>query len=120
MAPAWGKSGRRPLVIAAADSPGAEDADLLLVDARRPGRYGGTGERADWAAAARLAASRPLVLAGGLTPHSVAEAVAAVRPFALDVSSGVEAAPGVKGAGLLRAFTAAVVTADADIRAAAP
>lgn len=107
--------GLRPLVVAAADTLGADDADLLLLDARRPGRYGGTGERADWAAAARLATSRPLVLAGGLTPDSVAEAVATVRPYALDVSSGVETAPGFKDEGLLRAFVAAAAAADADI-----
>jgi phosphoribosylanthranilate isomerase len=105
--------GLRPLVIAAADTPGAEHADLLLLDARRPGRYGGTGEHADWVAAARLAADRPLVLAGGLTPVSVGEAVAAVRPFAVDASSGLEASPGRKDATLLRAFVEAVAAADA-------
>lgn len=104
--------GLRPLVIAAADTPDADDADLLLLDSRRPGAYGGTGERADWAAAARLAVDRPLVLAGGLTPESVGEAIATVHPFALDVSSGVEVSPGRKHAALLRAFVTAVTAAD--------
>ncbi len=105
--------GLRPLVIAAADTRGADGADLLLVDSRRPGQYGGTGVRADWAAAARLAAERRLVLAGGLDAATAAAAVAAVRPFALDVSSGVEISPGVKDETRLRAFFAAVAAADA-------
>jgi phosphoribosylanthranilate isomerase len=104
--------GLRPLVIAAADTRGAEGADLILVDSRRPGQYGGTGIRADWAAAARLAAGRRLMLAGGLNAATAATAVTAVRPFALDVSSGVEASPGVKDEALLRAFFAAVAGAD--------
>ncbi len=105
--------GLRPLVIAAADTRGADGADLLLVDSRRPGQYGGTGVRADWAAAAALATERRLVLAGGLDTATAAAAVAAVRPFALDVSSGVEASPGVKDEVRLRAFFAAVAAADA-------
>lgn len=69
---------------------------MLLVDADDPTRRGGTGARADWLAAARLAAQRPIVLAGGLTPGNVAAAIAAVRPYGVDVSSGVEDAPGIK------------------------
>lgn len=68
----------------------------LLVDADDPVRRGGTGAKADWAAAARLAADRPIVLAGGLTPTNVADAVRQVRPFGIDVSSGVEISPGIK------------------------
>jgi phosphoribosylanthranilate isomerase len=69
---------------------------MLLVDAHDPARRGGTGKTVDWTAAAALAARRPVVLAGGLTPVNVAAAVAQVRPAGIDVSSGVESSPGVK------------------------
>jgi len=68
----------------------------LLVDAHDPVKRGGTGETADWTSAAALAGSRRVVLAGGLRPENAAAAVAAVKPFAIDVSSGVEVSPGVK------------------------
>ena len=60
------------------------------------GPSSGIGEMADWGRAAELSAQTELILAGGLTPANVAEAIAAVRPFGVDVSSGVEASPGVK------------------------
>lgn len=69
---------------------------LLLLDAHVPGRYGGTARTADWDSAARLAGRCRLLLAGGLTPENVAAAAACVRPWAVDVASGVESAPGVK------------------------
>ena len=72
------------------------DDTTLLVDAADMDRRGGTGQQVDWAAAAPLARARRLVLAGGLTPANVADAIAAVRPYGVDVSSGVEDAPGVK------------------------
>jgi phosphoribosylanthranilate isomerase len=68
----------------------------LLLDAMSGARRGGTGRRVDWEKAAAIASRRKTVLAGGLTPDNVAEAIAAVRPFGVDVSSGVEAAPGRK------------------------
>jgi len=68
----------------------------LLVDAADPERRGGTGMAVDWDQAATLARRRRIVLAGGLTPANVGEAVARVRPYGVDVSSGVETAPGVK------------------------
>jgi len=68
----------------------------ILLDAHDPARRGGTGRTIDWSAAAAVAATRPLLLAGGLTPLNVAEAVARVRPFGIDVSSGVERSPGIK------------------------
>lgn len=107
---------RRPLVIAAADAADAHLADLVLLDARADGAYGGTGRTLDWAAlAARPPASRDrLVLAGGLRPGNVAEAVRLLRPAAVDVSSGVEAGPGRKDHGALRDFFAAVEQADTD------
>jgi phosphoribosylanthranilate isomerase len=79
-------------------------AVTLLVDAHDPQRRGGTGQKADWPAAARLARERRIVLAGGLTPENVADAVRQVRPFGVDVSSGVETAPGIKDHGRIRAF----------------
>jgi phosphoribosylanthranilate isomerase len=68
----------------------------LLVDAHDPVRRGGTGTTADWAAAADLARHRRVILAGGLNPENVVEAITRVRPYGIDVSSGVERSPGVK------------------------
>jgi phosphoribosylanthranilate isomerase len=68
----------------------------ILLDAWVPGVYGGTGHRLDWQLAARAARQYRIVLAGGLTPENVGEAVREVRPYAVDVSSGVEAVPGRK------------------------
>ena len=73
---------------------------------------GGTGQRADWPRAAALSAVRATVLAGGLTAENVAQALGEVRPWAVDVSSGVEAAPGVKARAKLQAFFAAVRAAE--------
>ena len=77
---------------------------LLLLDVHDPVKRGGTGRTIDWTAAAALAAQRKILLAGGLTPDNVAEAVARVRPFGIDVSSGVERAPGIKDHQRLRAL----------------
>jgi len=68
----------------------------LLLDATSAAQRGGTGQRVDWEKAAAVASRRKTVLAGGLTPDNVADAIAAVRPFGVDVSSGVEASPGRK------------------------
>ncbi len=91
------------LAYAAAGPP---EGPRLLVDAAVPGRYGGTGRTTDWDLARRLAERVPLLLAGGLTPENVAAAVRAVRPWGVDVSSGVEAAPGRKDPAKVRAFVA--------------
>lgn len=82
-----------------------------LVDANVPGQWGGTGEMADWEAAATLSRLWPLLLAGGLTPENVAAAIAAVRPFGIDVSSGVETDK-VKDPAKIRAFIRAARAAD--------
>lgn len=88
--------------------PGARG---LLLDAYRPGVPGGTGEVFDWNRIPTSAAPR-IVLAGGLNAANVGDAVRRVRPFAVDVSGGVEAAPGVKDAQRIEAFIAAVRRAD--------
>jgi phosphoribosylanthranilate isomerase len=77
---------------------------LLLLDAHAAGQYGGTGKTADWERAAELARRCRLLLAGGLTPDNVAAAVARVRPWGVDVASGVESAPGVKDRSKVDAF----------------
>jgi phosphoribosylanthranilate isomerase len=79
-------------------------ATTLLLDAHDPVRRGGTGQTIDWDAAAGIAARRKVLLAGGLTPDNVANAVARVRPFGIDVSSGVERSPGTKDHGRIRAL----------------
>lgn len=76
----------------------------LLLDAWVAGVYGGTGESFNWDLAAEIAWQRPVVLAGGLTPENVAEAVRTVRPYGVDVSSGVETAPGRKDPAKVEAF----------------
>jgi phosphoribosylanthranilate isomerase len=78
------------------------------VDAATGDAPGGTGQLADWPAAAALARQRRLVLAGGLTAENVGEAIAIVRPYAVDVSSGIEARPGEKSVARMRAFARAV------------
>lgn len=85
-----------------------EDAPALLVDASVKGSYGGTGITADWKSAAELAKQVPLLLAGGLTPENVAKAVRQVRPWGVDVASGVESAPGVKDPAKMKAFIQAL------------
>ena len=79
----------------------------ILLDALVPGTYGGSGSRIDLSLAADIVRREPslnIILAGGLTPDNVAEAVRVVRPFAVDVASGVELAPGRKDATLVAAF----------------
>lgn len=79
---------------------------IFLLDAADRERRGGTGQRIDWTRAGAFAARRRVILAGGLTPENVGDAVAAVRPWGVDVSSGVEATPGAKDPGKVAAFLA--------------
>jgi len=82
---------------------------MLLVDAATGGRFGGTGEAIDWSLFASQRpklSGMPLILAGGLTPDNVATAIRATHPWAVDVASGVESAPGKKSPELVRAFVA--------------
>ena len=76
----------------------------LLIDAAVKGVYGGSGVTADWSAAAELAKKYPLLLAGGLTPENVADAVRQVKPWGVDVASGVESASGEKDAAKMIQF----------------
>lgn len=85
----------------------AECADRILLDAKPPqgaARPGGHGESFDWSLLKALDPALGFMLSGGLTPDTVGAAIEAVRPFGVDVSSGVESAPGVKDAGLIRRF----------------
>jgi phosphoribosylanthranilate isomerase len=75
-----------------------------LLDVHDPVSRGGTGRTIDWSAAAPIAARRRTLLAGGLTPDNVAEAVERVQPYGIDVSSGVERSPGVKDHARIRAL----------------
>jgi phosphoribosylanthranilate isomerase len=82
----------------------------VLLDAHDPVRRGGTGRTVDWGLAAAAAATRRTILSGGLTPANVREALDCVRPYMIDVSSGVESRPGVKDPAKLRAFFEALGT----------
>ena len=84
------------------------DHPAFLVDSSVKDIYGGSGITADWNGAAALAKKYPFLLAGGLTPENVAEAVRQVGPWGVDVASGVESAPGEKDAGKMKAFVQAV------------
>ena len=87
--------------------------DACLLDACSPAGLGGTGEKFNWElAVAAQKFGKPIFLGGGLTPENVAAAVRQVRPFAVDVSSGVESAPGKKDHEKMKAFIAAVRQAD--------
>jgi phosphoribosylanthranilate isomerase len=89
------------------------NANAILLDAYSDAAYGGTGHRVDWDLAAEIVqrAARPVVLAGGLTPDNVADAVRRVRPYAVDVSSGIESGPGIKDPAKLAAFIEAAKAA---------
>ena len=91
-----------------------EEAPAFLVDASVKGAYGGTGTTADWNRAAEVAKHYPILLAGGLTPENVREAVRRVGPWGVDVASGVESAPGVKDAAKMKKFVAAVRAAESN------
>jgi phosphoribosylanthranilate isomerase len=88
-------------------------AAALLLDSHPAGELGGTGKVFDWGAVPPV--NKPLVLAGGLTPANVAAAIRALRPCAVDVSSGIERAPGVKDSEKMRAFAGAVRRIDQEL-----
>ena len=88
------------------------ESPAILVDASVKGIYGGSGVTADWNGAAELAKKHPVLLAGGLTPENVAEAISRVKPWGVDVASGVESAPGEKDPGKMKAFVRAVLNGE--------
>lgn len=98
-----------------AEATATPPGTTLMLDAHDPVRHGGTGRAIDWVRASAIAAREPLVLAGGLTADNVADAVTRVRPYGIDVSSGVEDAPGLKSATRIAAFADALRRASAAI-----
>ena len=88
------------------------DACAILVDSQETGGQGGTGRTLDWQVV--KPGKRPLILAGGLTAANVAQAIRLVRPWAVDVSSGVESRPGMKDADAIRKFIAAAKQVEAE------
>jgi phosphoribosylanthranilate isomerase len=90
------------------------NVDFHLVDAHVEGLRGGTGQTVDWPLIASRHSDVPLILSGGLTPENVADAVVRVGPFAVDVASGTESAPGVKDPARLQAFGDVVAAASAE------
>lgn len=106
--------------------PAVDRLDLGEMSRSGDGRFGvtlliegpvsGVGQVVDWDAVARVSAGQRVILAGGLTPSNVGRAISIVRPFAVDVSSGVESAPGVKDPARIKDFVAAVRAADAEQR----
>ena len=122
--PEFARQIERPVIKALHVGPGHNASDLwdrageylsaaVLLDTAKAGALGGTGEAFDWEIAREAAAKLPFMLAGGLDPENVAAAVATVRPWAVDVSSGVETG-GVKDIEKIRAFIRAVKEADHD------
>jgi phosphoribosylanthranilate isomerase len=87
-------------------------ASAFLLDGFREGLHGGTGKTADWTLARRANRYGRVILAGGIRPDNVAQAIALARPFAVDVASGVEAKPGKKDPGAMRALLRAVESAN--------
>jgi phosphoribosylanthranilate isomerase len=92
----------------------AYHTDFHLFDAHRTGQAGGTGESFDWELLATRTSQVPAILSGGLRPENVREGIAAVRPYAVDVATGVEAAPGIKDHERMAAFFEAARAATAD------
>jgi phosphoribosylanthranilate isomerase len=89
---------------------------MLLLDKADPVRRGGTGAVVEWSRAAIVARDRPTILAGGLTPANIEEAIMTVRPSGVDVSSGVEASPGIKDAAKVSLFLQNARAAYAQLR----
>ena len=93
------------------------DAFAFLIDGSRAGQFGGTGATADWNVARRAVAAHRIILAGGLTPENVGAAIRSVRPYAVDVASGVESKPGKKDHARLKQFIDEVRRAEQEMDA---
>jgi phosphoribosylanthranilate isomerase len=106
---ALGMAGNLDVPAIAAEHPRAAG---FVLDGHPPGQQGGQGRAFDWSRVPQDL-GRPIILAGGLNAGNVADAIRAVRPWAVDLASGVESVPGIKDAGKLRAFFAAVAMAEA-------
>ena len=91
------------------------NASAFLLDASHPELHGGTGKTFDWEIAKEAGRYGTIILAGGLTPENVGQAIRKVRPYAVDVASGVESAPGIKDSGKLKAFFQAVKETDREL-----
>lgn len=100
---------------AAPDFSGYRSACAFLLDSALSGHYGGTGTTGNWHIARTAAQSHRIILAGGLNPENVAEAIRIVRPYAVDVASGVESRPGKKDPAKLRTFFDEVARASREI-----
>jgi len=98
----------RGSLLALAEYQGRGGVRGFVLDTFSELAYGGTGQITDWGLASDVAKSTPILLAGGLTPENVTEAIRIVRPYGVDVSSGVESAPGKKDHAKMRAFVDAV------------
>ncbi len=114
--------GRARIRVVRIGAPPGEDDDFgadeaVLLDSYDPNRLGGAGRTFDWQQGANVAKAigRPVIVAGGLNAENVGDAVRAMRPYAVDVSSGVESAPRIKSAEKLREFVAAVRQADTEL-----
>lgn len=94
----------RGAFLALAEFHGRANVRGFLIDAFSDQAYGGTGQTVDWTLAKEAARSTPIILAGGLTPTNVADAISQVRPYGIDVSSGVEQSPGKKNQDKVKAF----------------
>jgi phosphoribosylanthranilate isomerase len=94
----------RGTFLALAEFHGRANVRGFLIDAFSDQAYGGTGKTVDWTLAQEAARSMPIILAGGLTPTNVTEAISLVRPYGVDVSSGVEQSPGKKDPDKVKAF----------------
>ncbi len=86
----------------------------ILVDTHEPGRYGGTGKKSDWALALKVKETHPLILAGGLNKENIKSAIEAVRPYAVDINSGVETLPGRKDPYKIREIMEIIRATDKD------
>jgi phosphoribosylanthranilate isomerase len=98
----------RSSLLALAELKGRMGVRGFVVDAFSETAYGGTGHTTDWALAGEVAQAAPILLAGGLTPENVQEAIRHVQPYGVDVSSGVEHSPGRKDPAKIRAFIQSV------------